>query len=243
MLFANKLSGLLRVLCLPRSSASSRKFIEARMCGARFTPLKTWHENSEKFVSNSSFTVEVSTTGGKATKKGVFEKTAEQTSGRLVKRQRGACERMGLVINGTRYSQYKCSEFFCKKVYLRFRINGVPCSLVLSERRVANHVLVFSICALSKRRVVFGRSKLRRYGVFMSLFCTFSWFSPCQSLSFGSRSQKAFSKATLTSIGDKPLRSIALNYVKQKGPTPPKSMLKAIGQLKKNEDIIITRLD
>ena len=111
--------------------------------------------------------------GGKATKKGVFEKTAEQTSGRLVKRQRGACERMGLVINGTRYSQYKCSEFFCKKVYLRFRINGVPCSLVLSERRVANHVLVFSICAHSKLKVVFGRSRLRHYGVLCRCFVHF----------------------------------------------------------------------
>ena len=30
--FANKLSGLLRLLCLPRSSARSRKFIAARMC-------------------------------------------------------------------------------------------------------------------------------------------------------------------------------------------------------------------
>ena len=39
------------------------------------------------------------------------------------------------------------------------------------------------------------------------------------------------------------MRSIALSYVKQKGPTPPKSMLRAIGQLKKNEDIIITRPD
>ena len=39
------------------------------------------------------------------------------------------------------------------------------------------------------------------------------------------------------------LRSIALNYVKQKRPIPPKSMLRAIGQLKKNEDIIITRPD
>ena len=28
------------------------------------------------------------------------------------------------------------------------------------------------------------------------------------------------------------LRSIALNYIKRKGPTPPKSMLRAIGQLK-----------
>ena len=35
------------------------------------------------------------------------------------------------------------------------RINGVPFSLVPSGRRVANHVLVFSICALSKLRVVF----------------------------------------------------------------------------------------
>ena len=39
------------------------------------------------------------------------------------------------------------------------------------------------------------------------------------------------------------LRSIALNYVKQKGPTPSKSTLRAIGQLKKNEDIVITRPD
>ena len=37
------------------------------------------------------------------------------------------------------------------------------------------------------------------------------------------------------------LRSIALSYVKQKGPTPPKSTVRAIGQLQKNEDIIITR--
>ena len=36
------------------------------------------------------------------------------------------------------------------------------------------------------------------------------------------------------------LRSIALNYLKRKGPTPPKSMLRAIGQLKKRDDIVIT---
>ena len=53
------------------------------------------------------------------------------------------------------------------------RINGVPFSLVLSERRVANHVLVFSICALSKHRVVFGRSRLRRYGVLCRCFVHF----------------------------------------------------------------------
>ena len=35
------------------------------------------------------------------------------------------------------------------------RINGVPFSLALSETRVANHALVFSIRALSKFRVVF----------------------------------------------------------------------------------------
>ena len=39
------------------------------------------------------------------------------------------------------------------------------------------------------------------------------------------------------------LRSIALNYIKRKGPTPPKSMLRAIGQLKKRDDIVIRRPD
>ena len=39
------------------------------------------------------------------------------------------------------------------------------------------------------------------------------------------------------------LRSIALNYIKRKGPTPPKSMLRAIGQLKKRHDIVIARPD
>ena len=39
------------------------------------------------------------------------------------------------------------------------------------------------------------------------------------------------------------LRSIALNYIKRKGPTPPKSMLRAICQLKKRDDIAITRPD
>ena len=37
------------------------------------------------------------------------------------------------------------------------------------------------------------------------------------------------------------LRSIALNYIKRKGPTPPKS--RARGQLKKRDDIVITRPD
>ena len=32
---------------------------------------------------------------------------------------------------------------------------------------------------------------------------------------------------------------IALNYIKWKGPTPPKTMLRAIGQLKKRNDVIV----
>ena len=78
-IFANKLSGLLRLLCLPRSSARSRKFIAARMC-----PIEKWSieilacskmllpvhifrlkccmNNSERFLCNFSFTGEVSTT-------------------------------------------------------------------------------------------------------------------------------------------------------------------------------------
>jgi hypothetical protein len=39
------------------------------------------------------------------------------------------------------------------------------------------------------------------------------------------------------------LRSIALNYCERKGPTPPKAMLRAIGQLKKRDDIVITKPD
>ena len=39
------------------------------------------------------------------------------------------------------------------------------------------------------------------------------------------------------------LRSIALNYSEPKGPSPPKAMLRAISQLKKREDIVITKPD
>ncbi|XP_068684490.1 uncharacterized protein [Montipora foliosa] len=39
------------------------------------------------------------------------------------------------------------------------------------------------------------------------------------------------------------LRSIALNYSERKGPTPPKAMLRAISQLKKRDDIVITKPD
>ena len=54
------------------------------------------------------------------------------------------------------------------------RINGVPFSLVLSERRVANHMLVYvSICYLSKLRVVFVCKFLslwRFYVTFLYIF-------------------------------------------------------------------------
>ena len=39
------------------------------------------------------------------------------------------------------------------------------------------------------------------------------------------------------------LRSIALNYIKRKDQTPSKALLRAISQLKKRDDIIITRPD
>ena len=60
------------------------------------------------------------------------------------------------------------------------RINGVPFSLVLSGKRVTNHVLVFSIRAFSKLRGVFLCEAffriIRRKGVLMSLFCILSIF-------------------------------------------------------------------
>ena len=57
------------------------------------------------------------------------------------------------------------------------RINGVPFSLVLSGKRVTNHVLVFSIRAFSKLRGVFLCEAffriIRRKGVLMSFFLYF----------------------------------------------------------------------
>ena len=60
--------------------------------------------------------------GGKATKRDVFEKLAEKftkASGRLVRRERGACERIGLndkwkALFPDGNSQQKFSEIFCK---------------------------------------------------------------------------------------------------------------------------------
>ena len=39
------------------------------------------------------------------------------------------------------------------------------------------------------------------------------------------------------------LKSIALNYIEQYGPKPPKSLLRSIGQLRKRDDIIVTKPD
>ena len=39
------------------------------------------------------------------------------------------------------------------------------------------------------------------------------------------------------------LRSIALNYMQRKGSTPPKTLLRAISRLRKQQDIVISRPD
>ena len=39
------------------------------------------------------------------------------------------------------------------------------------------------------------------------------------------------------------LRSIALNYIERKGPSPPKALRRAINQLKKRNDIVVTKQD
>ena len=39
------------------------------------------------------------------------------------------------------------------------------------------------------------------------------------------------------------LRSLALNYIHRKGPKPPKTLFKAIHQLKKRDDIVINKPD
>ena len=39
------------------------------------------------------------------------------------------------------------------------------------------------------------------------------------------------------------LRSIALNYIERKGPSPPKALRRAINQLKKRNDIVVTKPD
>ena len=39
------------------------------------------------------------------------------------------------------------------------------------------------------------------------------------------------------------LRSIALNYIERRGPRPPKALQQAINQLRRREDIVITKPD
>ena len=47
--------------------------------------------------------------------------------------------------------------------------------------------------------------------------------------------KKELAKATL--------RSIALNYIDRKGPRPPKALVRSINQLKKRDDIVISKPD
>ena len=120
---------------------------EAFFTGACF-PCKMLHEQLWKVLS---FTGEVSTTvnlkrrehadvrllitthadnkhlfDGKATNKDSFEKIAEQftnASGFLVKRRRGACKRMGLVTNGTLFSQTE-NPRIPNRNFPKFFVNG-----------------------------------------------------------------------------------------------------------------------
>ena len=120
---------------------------EAFFTGACF-PCKMLHEQLWKVLS---FTGEVSTTvnlerrehadvrllitthadnkhlfDGKATNKDSFEKIAEQfinASGFLVKRRRGACKRMGLVTNGTLFSQTEIPRI-PNRNFPKFFVNG-----------------------------------------------------------------------------------------------------------------------
>ena len=117
--------------------------------------------NSEKAVCNSLFKFEVSTSvnldrwkgavvrllittyadnkhlfGGKAKNKNAFEKIVEQftkVSGRLVKRQRGACERMGLVTNGTHSSETEIPKTNFPKCFLNGKRPPSP-GWILSQR-------------------------------------------------------------------------------------------------------------
>ena len=129
---------------------------EAFFTGACF-PCKMLHEQLWKVLS---FTGEVSTTvnlerrehadvrllitthadnkhlfDGKATNKDAFEKIAEQftnASGFLVKRRRGACKRMGLVTNGTLFSQTEIPRI-PNRNFPKFFVNGKHPGTTFSE--------------------------------------------------------------------------------------------------------------
>ena len=61
--------------------------------------------------------------------------------------------------------------------------------------------------------------------------------------------EKAYRKLEPTLPDDKKelatatLRSIALNYIEQTGPKPPKALVRSINQLKKRSDIVISKPD
>ena len=102
----------------------------------------------------------------KATKKDVFEKIAEQltkASGRLVKRQRGTCERMALVTNGTRSSQTE----ILNRNFPKFFVNGKrPNSPSLYRRPYQNSCVITLLVTVSSRQKCPAVKKL---GGFLSI--------------------------------------------------------------------------
>ena len=79
--------------------------------------------------------------GGKTTKKNLFKKLAEQftkASGRLFKRQRGACERMGLVTNGTHSSQTEIPNRNFWEIFVNGKRPRSPCILLGHLRCLAS---------------------------------------------------------------------------------------------------------
>ena len=82
--------------------------------------------------------------------------------------------------------------------------------------------------------------------VLLSEACLMPWSGLRSSIASSPEIQATFEKAYWKlepKLAAATLRCISLNYLKRKGPTPPKSMLRAIGQLKKRDDIVTTRLD
>ena len=78
----------------------------------------------------------------------------------------------------------------------------------------------------------------------------FSLPQHCSSKDIQASFEKAFWKLEplitdpkLKDLASATLRSIALNYIAKKGPSPPKALLRALNNLKRREDIIISRPD
>ena len=51
----------------------------------------------------------------------------------------------------------------------------------------------------------------------------------------------SFSDEKMKELAAATLRSVALNYIERKGPRPPKALLAAIKELKRRDDIVITK--